>query len=100
MLAKYYNNPDEEKLRVSLIAFPHFQTLPSKVHKVMHSRQTGMLIDAMQHLQEPTFSEQSKSFFTEVWFKILVNFCFSLLSVNSFFTYVESLTLIVSSSFG
>ncbi|KAL9858727.1 DEAD-box ATP-dependent RNA helicase FANCM [Arabidopsis thaliana] len=65
MLAKYYNNPDEEKLRVSLIAFPHFQTLPSKVHKVMHSRQTGMLIDAMQHLQEPTFSEQSKSFFTE-----------------------------------
>ncbi|CAH2035553.1 unnamed protein product [Thlaspi arvense] len=64
MLAKYYV-PSEEKLRVSLIAFPHFQTLPSKVHKVLHSRQTSMLIDAMQHLQDTTFSEESKSFFTE-----------------------------------
>ncbi|KFK23251.1 hypothetical protein AALP_AAs51800U000100 [Arabis alpina] len=64
MLAKYYKS-NEEKWRVSLIAFPHFQTLPSKVHKVMHSSQTGMLIDAMQYLQEGTFSEQSKSFFTE-----------------------------------
>lgn len=71
MLAKYYK-PNEEKWRVSLIAFPHFQTLPSKVHKVMHARQTGMFIDAMQHLQEAAFSEQSKSFFTEVWLIILV----------------------------
>ncbi|KAL0800482.1 hypothetical protein Bca101_055657 [Brassica carinata] len=62
MLAKYFK-PDEEKWRVSLIAFPHFQTLPSKVHKVMHSRQTSILIDAMQHLQETTLTEQSKSFF-------------------------------------
>ncbi|CAN8285643.1 unnamed protein product [Cochlearia groenlandica] len=62
MLAKYYTS-NEENLRVSLIAFPHFQTLPSKVHKVMHSRQTSILIDAMQHLQDSTFSEQSKSFF-------------------------------------
>ncbi|XP_024009524.1 DEAD-box ATP-dependent RNA helicase FANCM [Eutrema salsugineum] len=65
MLAKYYK-PNEEKWRVSLIAFPHFQTLPSKVHKVMHSRQTSILIDAMQHLQETTFSEQNKNLFTEV----------------------------------
>ncbi|EOA39492.1 hypothetical protein CARUB_v10008097mg [Capsella rubella] len=65
MLAKYYET-HEEKLRLSLIAFPHFQTLPSKVHKVMHSRQTGLLIDAMQHLLEATISEESKSFFTEV----------------------------------
>ncbi|KAL1213502.1 DEAD-box ATP-dependent RNA helicase FANCM [Cardamine amara subsp. amara] len=64
MLAKYYE-PEEKKLKVSLIAFPHFQTLPSKVYKVMHSRQTSMLIDAMQLLQEATFSEQNKSFFTE-----------------------------------
>ncbi|XP_019099377.1 PREDICTED: ATP-dependent DNA helicase mph1-like [Camelina sativa] len=64
MLAKYYET-DEEKLRLSLIAFPHFQISPSKVHKVMHSRQTGLLIDAMQHFQEATISEQSKSFFTE-----------------------------------
>lgn len=62
MLAKYFK-PNEEKWRVSLIAFPHFQTLPSKVHKVMHSRQTSILIDAMQHLQETTLTEQSKSFF-------------------------------------
>lgn len=97
MLAKYHE-PDEKKLKVSLIAFPHFQTLPSKVHKVMHSRQTGMLIDAMQHLQEATFSEQNKSFFTEVWLWYICGLSF--FSVNSLFTYVESLTLIVWSSFG
>ncbi|KAJ0235600.1 DEAD-box ATP-dependent RNA helicase FANCM [Hirschfeldia incana] len=64
MLAKYFK-PDEEKWRVSLIAFPHFQTSPSKVHKVMHSRQTSILIDAMQHLQETTLTEQSKSLFNK-----------------------------------
>lgn len=83
MLAKYFK-PGEEKWRVSLIAFPHFQTLPSKVHKVMHSRQTSILIDAMQHLQETTLTEQSKKFSIKVWIVILVDkFGLSLLSVCS-----------------
>nr|KYP67888.1 hypothetical protein KK1_021503 [Cajanus cajan] len=36
---------------MSLIAFPHFQTFPSRVHKVKHSPGTLMLIDIMQRLQ-------------------------------------------------
>ncbi|XP_010543518.1 PREDICTED: ATP-dependent DNA helicase mph1 isoform X2 [Tarenaya hassleriana] len=65
LLAKYFNQDGGSTRRPSLIAFPHFQALPSKVHNVMHSHRTGMLIDAMQCLQDATFSEQNKSFFTE-----------------------------------
>ncbi|KAI6691254.1 hypothetical protein NL676_028082 [Syzygium grande] len=50
IIAKYFNNSGN-KWRPSLIAFPHFQTFPCRVHIVMHSCRTSMMIDAMQHLQ-------------------------------------------------
>ncbi|KAL5843492.1 hypothetical protein ACOSQ4_009450 [Xanthoceras sorbifolium] len=61
IIAKYFH-PTSSNLGPSLIAFPHFQTFPSGVHKVMHSYRTGMLIDLMQHLQGLTFSRDGISF--------------------------------------
>ncbi|KAJ8531144.1 hypothetical protein K7X08_025875 [Anisodus acutangulus] len=55
LLAKYFKFTGEEAQdawRPSLIAFRHSQAFPSKVHRVVHSFRTGMLIDAMQNLQE------------------------------------------------
>eukprot|EP00268_Persea_americana_P034252 TRINITY_DN3391_c0_g2_i1.p1 TRINITY_DN3391_c0_g2~~TRINITY_DN3391_c0_g2_i1.p1 ORF type:complete len:872 (+),score=168.08 TRINITY_DN3391_c0_g2_i1:1177-3792(+) len=52
IIAKYFHASTEDTWRPSLISFPHFQTFPSRVYKVMHSsRTTGMLIDTMQSLQ-------------------------------------------------
>ncbi|KAG9148685.1 hypothetical protein Leryth_013378 [Lithospermum erythrorhizon] len=51
-IAKYFSCMEENLWRPSLIAFPLFQSYPSRVHNVLHSSRTGMLIDAMQHLQE------------------------------------------------
>ncbi|KAF8026680.1 hypothetical protein BT93_F3222 [Corymbia citriodora subsp. variegata] len=56
IIAKYFNNSGN-KWRPSLIAFPHSQTFPCRVHIVMHSCRTGMMIDAMQHLQGVLFSK-------------------------------------------
>ncbi|KAI4321193.1 hypothetical protein MLD38_034605 [Melastoma candidum] len=50
IISKYFHNYSNE-WRPSLIAFPAFQNFPSRVHKVMHSSRTSMLIDAMQNLQ-------------------------------------------------
>lgn len=55
IIAKYFHRP-ENRRKPSLIAFPHFQTFPSRVHRVKHSGRTGMLIDSMQHLQGLTLS--------------------------------------------
>ncbi|XP_027768882.1 DEAD-box ATP-dependent RNA helicase FANCM isoform X2 [Solanum pennellii] len=55
LLAKYFNFTGQEAQdtwRPSLIAFRHSQAFPSRVHRVVHSFRTGMLIDAMQNLQE------------------------------------------------
>lgn len=51
LLENYFRPTGENKCRLSLIAFPHFQTFPSRVHKVKHSFGTLMFIDTMQHLQ-------------------------------------------------
>ncbi|RDX61299.1 DEAD-box ATP-dependent RNA helicase FANCM, partial [Mucuna pruriens] len=51
LLETYFNPTEENNCRMSLIAFPHFQTFPSRVHKVKHSSGTLMLIDMMQRLQ-------------------------------------------------
>ncbi|BBG95994.1 DEAD/DEAH box RNA helicase family protein [Prunus dulcis] len=59
LIAKYFD-PHEITWKPSLIAFPHFQTYPSRVYKVMHSHRTTMLIDMMQCLQGLTFSRASK----------------------------------------
>ncbi|PQQ04313.1 Fanconi anemia group M protein isoform X2 [Prunus yedoensis var. nudiflora] len=58
LIAKYFD-PHEITWKPSLIAFPHFQTYPSRVYKVMHSHRTTMLIDMMQCLQGLTFSRDS-----------------------------------------
>ncbi|MED6114318.1 hypothetical protein PIB30_079116 [Stylosanthes scabra] len=51
LLEMYFQTTGENKCRLSLIAYPYFQTFPSRVHKVKHSLRTMMLIDTMQHLQ-------------------------------------------------
>ncbi|KAE8022325.1 hypothetical protein FH972_008133 [Carpinus fangiana] len=61
LIAKYFHPTDANTWRPSLIAFPHFQTFPSRVHKIMHAYRTGMLIDMMQCLQGLTFSQDCKT---------------------------------------
>nr|XP_043613922.1 DEAD-box ATP-dependent RNA helicase FANCM [Erigeron canadensis] len=56
LLAKYFDPSSENCWRPSLIAFPHFQEFPSKVHEVSHSMRTTMLIDTMQYLHGLSFS--------------------------------------------
>ncbi|XP_054813100.1 LOW QUALITY PROTEIN: DEAD-box ATP-dependent RNA helicase FANCM-like [Prosopis cineraria] len=51
ILAKYFPATGENTWKPSLIAFPYFQTYPSKTHKVNHSCRAIMLIDLMQRLQ-------------------------------------------------
>ncbi|XP_015579449.2 DEAD-box ATP-dependent RNA helicase FANCM isoform X1 [Ricinus communis] len=58
LIAKYFHPTSEKSWRPSLIAFPHFQAFPSRVHKVMHSCRTDMLIDTMQCLQNLLFSRE------------------------------------------
>ena len=52
LIAKYFDSSRENNWRPSLIAFPHFQAFPSRVHEVAHSMRTTMLIDTMQCLQD------------------------------------------------
>ncbi|XP_049344949.1 DEAD-box ATP-dependent RNA helicase FANCM [Solanum verrucosum] len=64
LLAKYFKFTGQEAQdtwRPSLIAFRHSQAFPSKVHRVVHSFRTGMLIDAMQNLQEMPFPRDAKA---------------------------------------
>uniref|UniRef100_A0A803M4Z6 Fanconi anemia group M protein n=1 Tax=Chenopodium quinoa TaxID=63459 RepID=A0A803M4Z6_CHEQI len=49
LLGKYFLS--NEAIKPSLVAFPFFQTCPSRVHRIMHSSRTGWLIDAMQLLR-------------------------------------------------
>ncbi|KAM7507593.1 hypothetical protein LguiA_018046 [Lonicera macranthoides] len=65
LIEKYFHSTQYNTWRPSLIAFPHFQAFPSRVHKVMHSFRTGILIDAMQHLQESSFSMDRKALSVE-----------------------------------
>ncbi|PON76983.1 DEAD/DEAH box RNA helicase family protein [Trema orientale] len=60
LIAKYFQPPGGFTWKPSLIAFPHFQTFPSRVRKVMHSFKTGLLIDAMQRVQGLSFASDSK----------------------------------------
>ncbi|KAL3503905.1 hypothetical protein ACH5RR_033746 [Cinchona calisaya] len=66
LIAKYFGSTRENTWRPSLIAFPHFQAVPSRVHNVVHSLRTGMLIHTMQYLQELS-SSRSKAFLNEDW---------------------------------
>ncbi|XP_065847940.1 DEAD-box ATP-dependent RNA helicase FANCM isoform X2 [Euphorbia lathyris] len=58
LVAKYFELPGGKAWRPSLIAFPHCQAFPSRVHKVMHSSRTDTLIDTMQYLQNLSFSRE------------------------------------------
>ncbi|XP_024961790.1 DEAD-box ATP-dependent RNA helicase FANCM isoform X2 [Cynara cardunculus var. scolymus] len=62
LIAKYFHPSRENNWRPSLIAFPHFQAFPSRVHEVAHSLRTRMLIDTMQCLQGLPIPNHSKSF--------------------------------------
>ncbi|KAM6584375.1 hypothetical protein CsatB_011377 [Cannabis sativa] len=66
LVTKYFHPPGGITWKPSLIAFPHFQTFPSRVHKVMHSFKTRLLIDAMQQVQGLSFDSDSKSPLMEV----------------------------------
>lgn len=61
LLAKYFASTSEIAWRPSLIAFPHFQTFPSPVNKVLHSSRTGILIDTMQYLRGLTFASDNRT---------------------------------------
>lgn len=66
ILRKYFQPTTENLCRPSLIAFPHFQAFPSRVHKIMHSFRSVMLIDTMQLMQGLSYSRDKKAFFIEV----------------------------------
>lgn len=80
LLAQYFRHTNENTWTPSLIAFPHFQTFPSRVHKVMHGCRTGMLIDMMQHLQGLSFPADNKTTAVEVLFNFFCSSNFLLLS--------------------
>lgn len=65
LLRKFFQ-PKDKLWRPSLIAFPHFQAFPSRVHNVMHSFRSEMLIDAMQYLQGSSYPRDSRACFDQV----------------------------------
>lgn len=58
LLEKYFDPAREDNWGPSLIAFPHFQAFPSRVHEIAHSSRTTMLIGTMQYLQGLSFNGQ------------------------------------------
>lgn len=73
IITKYFHASREDTWRPSLISFPHFQTFPSRVHKVMHSsRTTGMLIDTMESLQGLLSFKSKKTLPAEVGFLYMI----------------------------
>ncbi|XP_051179872.1 DEAD-box ATP-dependent RNA helicase FANCM isoform X1 [Lolium perenne] len=57
LIAQYFSACKEDIWKPSLVAFPSFQVSPCDIYKVPHSfRTTDMLIDAMQRLQDLSFS--------------------------------------------
>lgn len=65
-LLKKFFQPKDNLWRPSLIAFPHFQAFPSRVHNVMHSFRSEMLIDTMQRLQGLSYSRDSRACLDQV----------------------------------
>lgn len=94
LIAKYFSPLGDIAWKPSLIAFPHFQTFPSRVHKVLHSCKTTLLIDAMQNLQGLYDSKGKEVSLPEVQFSVLmvVLFCcapFSIYCCLCFFFLME-----------
>ncbi|KAK1403680.1 ATP-dependent DNA helicase mph1 [Heracleum sosnowskyi] len=65
LLRKFFK-PTDNLWRPSLIAFPHFQAFPSRVHNVMHSFRSEMLIDTMQYLQGSSYAMDGRACFDQV----------------------------------
>lgn len=92
LIAKYY--PTGENIWTpSLIAFPHFQTFPSRVHKVMHANRTGMLIDMMQRLQGLSFSGDSEATVVEVIIELFGRQLFSFIALYCLFLFKHLMDL-------
>ncbi|KAK2967021.1 hypothetical protein RJ640_003377 [Escallonia rubra] len=87
LVMKYFPNMKENTWRPSLIAFPHFQAFPSRVHEVVHSFRTGMLIDTMQCLQGLSFSGDSKAFVFED--EAISDMCLRVETVEEHYSNVE-----------
>ncbi|KAL2650513.1 hypothetical protein R1flu_018641 [Riccia fluitans] len=51
-LLEKYRISSEEVWKPSLIAFPQYQVIPTRVHKVKHSNRTSVLIDTLRSVQE------------------------------------------------
>lgn len=86
LIAKYFHQGKQNVSRPSLIAFPDCQTYPSKVHEVMHSWRTGMLIDSMHSLQGITCLECSNLPCLQVQLNLICICCSK--QVYSYFLYV------------
>lgn len=57
LIARYFGACKEDFWKPSLVTFPSFQVSPCDIYRVPHSfRTTNMLIDAMQQLQDLSFS--------------------------------------------
>uniref|UniRef100_A0A0D9XPP5 Helicase C-terminal domain-containing protein n=1 Tax=Leersia perrieri TaxID=77586 RepID=A0A0D9XPP5_9ORYZ len=57
LIAQYFGACNKKFWKPSLVTFPSFQVSPCDIYKVPHSfRTTNMLIDAMQQLQDLSFS--------------------------------------------
>ncbi|KAK3036008.1 hypothetical protein RJ639_031181 [Escallonia herrerae] len=87
LVMKYFPDTKENTWRPSLIAFPHFQAFPSRVHEVVHSFRTGMLIDTMQCLQGLSFSRDSKAFVFED--EAISDMCLRVETVEEHYSNVE-----------
>lgn len=80
IIARYFPPVKEDMWEPSLIAFPGFQTFPSRVHELPHSfRTTAMLIDVMQRVQGlPLSKANNASSLIEVQLSFSVSFfCYS-----------------------
>lgn len=63
LIARYFIACKEDIWKPSLVAFPSFQVSPCDIYKVPHSfRTTDMLVDAMQQLQDLSFSTTKNTY--------------------------------------
>lgn len=68
LIAQYFSSCKEDAWKPSLVAFPSFQVSPCDIYRVPHSyRTTDMLIDAMQQLQDASFSRTKVHRFAEIF---------------------------------
>ncbi|EPS72072.1 hypothetical protein M569_02686, partial [Genlisea aurea] len=62
LISKYFTSERETTWRPSLIAFPQFQAFGSPTNRLFHSSRSGMLSDAMKHLQAMRFPTRNRTY--------------------------------------